>query len=80
MSKPTENQTAARALLPPSEAARRIDKSESWLAKSRMTGEGPPFIKIGLNVKYDARDLNAWIDARKYSSVSEYETRGTSVA
>ena len=34
-------------LLTPKEAAKLLKVSLSWLAKARMRGEGPPYIKIG---------------------------------
>jgi hypothetical protein len=39
-------------LLTPKEAAQFLRVSLSWLAKSRMEGDGPPFIRIGRNVRY----------------------------
>ncbi|MCP4408801.1 MAG: helix-turn-helix domain-containing protein [Gammaproteobacteria bacterium] len=41
------------------------------LEKWRITGEGPPFIKIGRSVRYDEADLDAWIDERRRSSTSD---------
>jgi hypothetical protein len=36
----------------PAETAKILKVSESWLAKARMRGEGPPFIRIGRSVRY----------------------------
>ena len=34
-------------LLTPREAADFLRVSESWLAKARMRGDGPPYVKVG---------------------------------
>jgi predicted DNA-binding transcriptional regulator AlpA len=39
-------------LLRPEEVARILKFSTSWLAKARMAGEGPEFVKIGRAVRY----------------------------
>jgi hypothetical protein len=38
-------------LLTPKEAAKVLKVSSSWLAKARMQGNGPPFIKIGRAIR-----------------------------
>jgi hypothetical protein len=45
--KPGPLSPLAAALLTPRETAKRLQVSLSWLAKARMRGDGPPFIKIG---------------------------------
>ena len=40
------------SLLLPDDAAKIFNLSTSWLAKARMTGEGPEFVKIGRAVGY----------------------------
>ena len=44
-------------------AARRGEEqvSLSWLAKARMRGDGPPFIKIGRAVRYSEAALIQWM-------------------
>ena len=39
--------TPSIVLLTPKETAGRLKVSTSWLAKARMTGDGPPYIQIG---------------------------------
>jgi predicted DNA-binding transcriptional regulator AlpA len=39
-------------LLTPLETATALGLSLSWLAKSRLRGDGPLFIKIGRSVRY----------------------------
>ncbi|WP_290952560.1 helix-turn-helix domain-containing protein [Hyphomonas sp.] len=60
-----------RRYLSPTETARHLRLSASWLAKSRLTGKGPPFIKAGRSVLYDLDDLDEWMTARKRKSTSD---------
>ena len=39
--------TAIAVLRTPKEAAQFLKLSTSWLAKARMRGDGPPYIKFG---------------------------------
>jgi predicted DNA-binding transcriptional regulator AlpA len=50
-----------RALLLPEQAAKILNVSCSWLAKARMTGEGPEFIKIGRAVRYSPSSLKKFM-------------------
>tara|TARA_R100001086_G_scaffold248363_1_gene185127 strand:- start:903 stop:1115 length:213 start_codon:yes stop_codon:yes gene_type:complete len=52
------------------ETAEHIRVSTSWLAKSRLTGDGPPFIKAGRTVLYDIHDVDRWMAERKRASTS----------
>jgi len=52
-------------------AADYIGYSESTLEKKRLTGDGPPFIRLGRAIVYDTRDLDAWLAARRARSTSE---------
>ena len=45
------------ARLTTAEAADFIGKSISWLNKSRMSGTGPVYLKIGGAVRYERSDL-----------------------
>ena len=40
-----------------------LDVSKSYLAKARMRGEGPPFIKLGKSVRYFP--VGAWLAAQR---------------
>lgn len=40
------------SLFTASDAARLLRVSLSWLAKSRLTGTGPRFVKVGRSVRY----------------------------
>lgn len=53
-------------------AARYLGLSQSTLAKMRLRGDGPPYLKLGPRVvAYDLGDLNAWLDSRRRQSTSE---------
>jgi len=52
-------------LLSTTEAADRLGVSGSYLNKLRVTGGGPPFVKIGTRVAYDPADLATWLDGQK---------------
>ena len=49
-------------LLTPKEAAKYLRCSVSYLAKSRMSGTGPPFSRVGRNVVYRMKDLFDYVD------------------
>lgn len=46
--------------LTPKETAELLKVSVSWLAKARMRGDGPPFIKIGRCIRYGEAALQEW--------------------
>lgn len=52
-------------LITVAEAAERLSVSKSYLDKLRVTGGGPPFVKIGTRVAYDPADLATWLDGQK---------------
>jgi hypothetical protein len=58
-------------LLTPNEAADRLRVSLSWLAKARMRGDGPPFIKVRRSIRYSDAALAQWIRANQRLSTSE---------
>jgi len=58
-------------LLTPKEAAARLLTTPGTLAKKRMTGDGPPFVKIGAKVGYDEEMIDAWLAARVRKSTSD---------
>ena len=62
---------ALDALLMPIDAARVLRVSLSWLAKARLRGEGPRFVKIGRSVRYPESYLREYLKARTRSSTSE---------
>jgi len=62
---------ATAKLLKAIEAHQLLNVSVSWLAKARMRGDGPPFIKIGRNVRYSEAALLQWMRAHQRLSTSE---------
>jgi predicted DNA-binding transcriptional regulator AlpA len=58
-------------LLTSSEAAKALGVSASFLAKARVGGTGPRYVKLGRAVRYRPYDLEQYIRARSRSSTSE---------
>jgi Helix-turn-helix domain len=58
-------------LLKPAAAAAYLGRSPSTLAKSRMKGDGPRFIKLGSSVRYDVNDLREYVVKSARRSTSE---------
>lgn len=54
------------------EAAVHIGKSPSWLNKSRMTGDGPVYLKLGGSVRYALPDLEAWLSGQRRTAVYDF--------
>jgi predicted DNA-binding transcriptional regulator AlpA len=52
-------------------AADYLGYAESTLEKKRLTGDGPPFIRLGRVIVYDTRDLDSWLAERRAHSTSE---------
>lgn len=57
--------------LKPKAAAAYLQWSESRLAKSRVWGDGPPFVKLGRSVIYRLEDLDQWLLANRRTSTSD---------
>ena len=53
------------------QAAEYVGLGESTLDKKRVTGGGPPFVKVGAAVLYDREDLDRWLKDRKVRNTSE---------
>jgi predicted DNA-binding transcriptional regulator AlpA len=62
---------SAMDLLTPREVAARLKVSLSWLAKSRMRGDGPPYIPVGRSVRYAETSLIQWMRSQQRTSTSE---------
>jgi predicted DNA-binding transcriptional regulator AlpA len=58
-------------LLTPKEAAKLLKVSTSWLAKARMRGDGPPYIRVGRAIRYSEVALLQWMKSRQRLSTSE---------
>lgn len=75
---PTSNDHVSQTGLPTSvritvsAAAAYTGLAISTLNKLRMTGEGPPFLKISSRrVVYDTRDLDIWMASKRRTSTSD---------
>jgi predicted DNA-binding transcriptional regulator AlpA len=53
--------SAPAALLTPQETAQFLKVSNSWLAKARMRGEGPPYVRLGRAIRYLPEAVLQWI-------------------
>lgn len=58
-------------LLKPKALAERLGVTEGCLARWRLSGEGPRFIRAGRRIVYDPRDVQEWLDERRVSSTSQ---------
>jgi predicted DNA-binding transcriptional regulator AlpA len=58
-------------LLYPAQVAKLLAVSPSWLAKSRLNGTGPRFIKVGRAVRYAMSAVREYILSRQRISTSE---------
>lgn len=67
----TDSSTARLPLLDCPAAAKHLGLSVSFLAKSRLRGDGAPYVKLGRRVLYAIEDLDAWTRSRRRNSTSE---------
>ena len=58
-------------LLTSKETAKHLKVSSSWLAKARMRGDGPPYIKMGRAIRYNEAAILQWVKSRQRLSTSE---------
>ena len=58
-------------LLTARDAANLLRLSSSWLAKARMRGDGPPYIKLGRSIRYSETALLLWMRAHQRLSTSQ---------
>ncbi len=52
-------------------AANQLLVSPSTLQKWRVKGQGPRFVRVGRQVRYDLEDLKDFANSHKVSSTSE---------
>jgi excisionase family DNA binding protein len=67
---------AIRLNAAPPQAAEYLNCTISWLAKTRIRGGGPKYVKLGRKVLYPYSELDAWIQQRLTSSTSEDTANG----
>jgi predicted DNA-binding transcriptional regulator AlpA len=70
MGAPTKN-NGTDPLLHTAQVAKLLSVSISWLAKSRLNGTGPRFIKVGRAVRYAQSAVGEFILSRQRLSTSE---------
>jgi predicted DNA-binding transcriptional regulator AlpA len=58
-------------LLTAKDAAKLLKVSLSWLAKARMRGDGPAYVKVGRSIRYTEAGLIQWMKSRQRLSTSE---------
>ena len=58
-------------LLTPKEASRFLRVSQSWLAKARMRGDGPPYMTFGRSIRYCTGGLVRWMKSCVRRSTSQ---------
>jgi excisionase family DNA binding protein len=63
-----------RRLVTTEEAAEYLGVSRWTLARWRVEGSGPRYVKVGGPVRYDVADLAAWVDERRRQSTREQGT------
>jgi hypothetical protein len=56
--------TRGDRMLTPKETANFLRLSESWLAKARMRGDGPPYAKFGGVIRYSEIGLVGYAKSR----------------
>jgi predicted DNA-binding transcriptional regulator AlpA len=69
---PVRSSPSIDVLLTPKEAAHYLRVSLSWLAKARMRGDGPAYVKVGRSVRYTEQALILWMKSRQRLSTSEH--------
>ena len=66
-----DNLSPIRRRLTEKEAAERLALSTRTLQQWRVRGGGPPFLKLGAAVRYDAAALDAWADKQTRANTSD---------
>jgi len=56
------------SLLTAKQVSERIQRPERTLERWRLTGEGPPFVRLGRRIAYRAEDVERWLGSRTYAS------------
>ena len=58
-------------LLTPPQTGKLLGVSDSWLAKARLRGDGPRYVKVGRSVRYPKSYVHDYLRLRTRSSTSE---------
>ncbi len=62
---------SGNALMTSEQAAKYLGFTDGWLAKLRMRGGGPKYIRLGRKCRYAPADLDTWLAAHRVSNTSE---------
>jgi hypothetical protein len=54
-----------------------LDKSVSYVQHLRSTGGGPPYLKVGHNVRYRPEDVNVWLSGLARTRVWDFDNKDT---
>jgi predicted DNA-binding transcriptional regulator AlpA len=68
------------ALLTTKQAAAFLGIAPATLDNWRSLKKGPPFLRVGARVRYEAADLRAWIEAAGGRTLAEATASGRRVA
>ena len=69
---PPNRPTTPPILLTPKQAAQNLNLSVSWLAKRRLAGDGPPYVKLGGAIRYVESALLQWTKNQQRTSTSAF--------
>lgn len=61
--------TITPAALNTRQAGDYIGQSAGHLANERSAGRGPAYVKLGGSVRYLVRDLDAWLESHRVSTL-----------
>lgn len=65
---PAPIQTLPRPLATPQDVATFLQIDRDRLSQMRSKGDGPPFIKLGRDVRYRWRDVTDWLESNLRTS------------
>jgi hypothetical protein len=66
-----EDSERLEQLLTARDAGNFLRLSISWLAKARMRGDGPPYVKLGRAIRYREGALVQWLRSQQRLSTSD---------
>ena len=64
-------------LLTEKEIGLRYGLSPNWLAKLRVSGDGPPYLKLRRLVRYDPMEVEKWLASHVRTSTSDRRPVGS---
>jgi predicted DNA-binding transcriptional regulator AlpA len=67
----TEVPPGEKRMLIAADAASYLGLARQTLAKMRLSGDSPPYFKVGRRVLYERDELDAWLSTRKRRSTSD---------